>query len=75
MISILKYKVGDFLVVQWLRLHASNVGGLGSIPGQGTGSHMPQLRVLLQLRPDIAKNKIKHKLGQNLPTSTTYNKS
>ena len=24
------------MVVQWLRLHASNLGGVGSIPGQGT---------------------------------------
>ena len=32
-------------VLQWLRLHAVNVGGLGSIPGQGTRSHMLQLRV------------------------------
>ncbi|TEA37350.1 hypothetical protein DBR06_SOUSAS1910041, partial [Sousa chinensis] len=32
------------LVVQWLRLCAPNAGGLGSIPGQGTRSHMPQLR-------------------------------
>ena len=28
--------VGTSLVVQWLRLHVSNVGGMGSIPGQGT---------------------------------------
>ncbi|TEA25208.1 hypothetical protein DBR06_SOUSAS1010096, partial [Sousa chinensis] len=28
------------LVVQWLRLHAPNAGGPGSIPGQGTRSHM-----------------------------------
>ena len=28
------------LVVQWLRLHTSNAGGRGSIPGQGTRSHM-----------------------------------
>ena len=35
----------NWKVVQWLRLHALNVGGLGSIPGQGTRSHMPQLRV------------------------------
>ena len=27
---------GTSLVVQWLRLHASPEGGLGSIPGQGT---------------------------------------
>ena len=33
------------LVVQWLRLHAPNAGGLGSIPGQGTRSHMPQQRI------------------------------
>jgi len=40
----------DFLVIQWLRLHASNQGGgggaegAGSIPGQGTRSYMAQLR-------------------------------
>ena len=27
--------MGIFLVVQRLRLHASNIGGEGSIPGQG----------------------------------------
>ena len=26
------------LVVQWLRLHTSNVGGTGSIPGQGSSA-------------------------------------
>ena len=31
-------------MVQWLRPHAPNARGLGSIPGQGTRSHMPQLR-------------------------------
>ena len=30
----------DFLVVQWLRFHTPSAGGLGSIPGQGTRSHM-----------------------------------
>ena len=39
------------LVVQWLRLHAPSAGGPGLIPGQGTRSHMQQLR------PDMAKNK------------------
>ena len=33
------------LVVQWLRVRAPSAGGLRSIPGQGTGSHMPQIRV------------------------------
>ena len=32
------------LVVQWLRCCASKAGGPGSIPGQGTRSHVPQLR-------------------------------
>ena len=32
--------VGTSLVVQWLRLRAPNAGGRGSIPGQGTRSHM-----------------------------------
>ena len=28
------------LVAQWIRLWAPNAGGPGSIPGQGTRSHM-----------------------------------
>ena len=36
---------GTSLVVQWLRLHASDAGGLGSISGQGRKSHMLQLRL------------------------------
>ena len=31
-------------MIQWLRLQALNAGRPGSIPGQGTRSHMPQLR-------------------------------
>ena len=27
---------GTSLVVQWLKLHASKAGGMGSIPGRGT---------------------------------------
>ena len=30
------YSLGTSLVVQWLRLHASNAGGTGLIPGQGS---------------------------------------
>ena len=33
------------LMVQWLRLGVPNAGGMGLIPGQGTRSHMPQLRI------------------------------
>ena len=35
---------GTSLVVQWLRLQAPNARGPSSIPGQGTISHMPQLK-------------------------------
>ena len=37
---------GTSLVVQWLKLHSHNAGDLGLIPGQGTRSHMPQLKIL-----------------------------
>ena len=37
--------LGTFLVVQWLGLSTCKAGGQGSIPGQGTGSQMPQLRL------------------------------
>ena len=36
---------GTSLVVQWLRLHTPKAGGLGSAPGLGTRSCMPQRRV------------------------------
>ena len=35
-----KHAWGTSPVVQWLRLCASNAGGLGSSPGQGTWSHV-----------------------------------
>ena len=35
---------GNALLVQGLRLRASDAGDPGSIPGQGARSHMPQLR-------------------------------
>ena len=34
------YTPGTSLVVQWVRLCTPNAGGPGSIPGQGTRSHM-----------------------------------
>ena len=36
---------GTSLVLQWLRLHTPKAGGLGSVPGLGTRSYMPQRRV------------------------------
>ena len=38
---------GTSLVVQRLRLHAPDAGGWGSIPGQGTRSHTPPLKMIL----------------------------
>ncbi|TEA25378.1 hypothetical protein DBR06_SOUSAS13210001, partial [Sousa chinensis] len=49
------------LVVQWARLHAPTAGGRGPIPGRGTRSYMPQLRVCMpQLRSLHAATKIPH---------------
>ena len=42
-----KTAAGTSQVVQWLRLHDPNAESLGLIPGQGTGVHMPQLRVCM----------------------------
>ena len=43
------------------RLRAPNAGGLGSIPGQGTRSHVPQLTVCMpQLRSRPATTKTWH---------------
>ena len=42
-------------MAQWLRLHAPNAGGPGSIPGQGIRS------LMLQLRPITAKSERKKK--------------
>ena len=53
--------LGTSLVVQWLRFWALNVRGPNLIPGQGTRSHMPQLRVWkLQLKIPCATTKIHH---------------
>ena len=54
------------LVVPWLRLHALNTGGPGSIPGQGTRAHMLQLSVCMpQLKIPCAATKYKDPEGQS----------
>ncbi|TEA39739.1 hypothetical protein DBR06_SOUSAS31510006, partial [Sousa chinensis] len=54
-------------VVHWLRLHAPSAGGPGSIPGQGTRSHMPQLRVRMpQLRVHMLQLKSLHAMTEDL---------
>ena len=53
-------------MVQWLRLHTPNAGGLGLIPGQGNRSHMPQLRVRMpQLKTPRAIEKIEDSMCCN----------
>ena len=64
-------------MVRWLQLHASNAGGPGSLPGQGTRSHMPQLTVYMPyLRPSTAKyiiSKKKKKLREEIYLNNTLN--
>ena len=43
------------LVVQWLGLHAPSAGDPGSIPGQGTRSHRPQLKSLYAASKDLVQ--------------------
>ena len=61
-LDVTEQQQGPSLVVQWLRLHAPNAGALGSIPAQGTRSHMLQLKnphvavkILCATRPSAAK--------------------
>ena len=53
-------------MVQWLRVYAPNAQGLGSIPGQGTRSHM------LQSGPSPGKKKMKLPYGPRIPLLGTY---
>ena len=43
---MLRLTTGTSLVVQWLRFCAPNAGVPGLIPGQGTRSHILQLKTL-----------------------------
>lgn len=45
--NVLKLHCGSFLMAQWLKVHASNAEGPGSIPSLGTRSHMPQVRLFM----------------------------
>ena len=50
-------------MVQWLRLHAPNAGGLGSIPGQGANC-------IQQLRARLPQLKIPH-MATKIPRAAT----
>ena len=57
---------GTSLGIQWLRLYAPNARGLGLITGQGTRSHMLQLRVyMLHLNSPHAITKINNPMCPN----------
>ena len=51
-----KVTVRTSLVVQWLRLRFPNAGDPCSIPNQGSGSHMPQLRVHMLKQDSTCQN-------------------
>ena len=63
------------MVVQWLRLCPLNARGLGAIPGEGTRSHVLQLRVNMpKLRPSMPELKVKEeseKIGLKLNIQKT----
>ena len=44
--TVIKRCLGTSLVVHQLRLRAPDAGGLDLIPGQGTRSHIPPLKIL-----------------------------
>ena len=57
-------------MVQWLRLHAPNVGGPGPTFGQGTRFHMLQLRVCM---PQLKKknSSVERKTQSKIPAVTS----
>ena len=46
-----KKKRGTSQVVQWIKRQVPSAGGQGSSPGQGTRSHMQQLKVCMTQDP------------------------
>ena len=53
-------------MVKWLSVCAPKAGGLGTIPGQATRSHMSQLRACVpQLKVPHAATKIKDPEGHS----------
>ena len=70
-VTIKMWRKGTSLVVQWLRLCTPNAGGLGSIPGWGTSSHMTQQKKIPHVasknqHSQINKNKCFEKCGQSV---------
>ena len=63
-------------MVQWLRIHTPNAGGLSWILGEVTRSHTPQLKILhttteiklSQLRPGHSQRNIKNIIHEPMDT-------
>ena len=73
--NVLKLHCGSFLVVQWLRVHASNAEGPGLIPSLGTRSHMPQVRLFmpqLKITCTTAKTRCHTEGTQSCPPSLAF---
>ena len=57
-------------MVQWLRLHTSNAGGRGSIPGQGTRSNMQcGMAKILKFKRKLESIRISGPIGPESPES------
>ena len=66
---------GTSLVAHRLRLHTPKAGGLGSISGQGTTSHMPQLRLELELDSEVSDSVLTtyhNHIMQGYPSELTH---
>ena len=65
--------MGTSLMARQLRLYTLSAGDVGWIAGQGTRSHIPQLKVhTLQQQPAAAKKEKRYKYP-SVHSSTVYN--
>ena len=73
--SLFKTNPRTSLVVQWLRPCAPKTGGPGLIPGQGTRSHMPQLKISPQQRLNERMSILKCNNKKAIPMDLIENKT
>ena len=65
---------GTSLVGQWLRPHVPNAEGPGSIPGQGTRSHMLQVKIMCTAtKTQSSQKKTKKKANINIKNRLVHN--
>ena len=68
----LKFLIGTSLLVQWLRLHTPNAGDPVLITGQGTRSHMPQLRLCMCVLVTQSCPTLCNPMDHSLPGSSVH---